>query len=109
MQITCKICDQGQLKQIKRYRLSAPVVFIGYVLLVPSILGVLFSIVTLATFVGLSSAASRGGTDAATGIAGGITVFVGLAFFVSGLLGWLLVMKKQILQCDACGAAVNAA
>jgi hypothetical protein len=24
------------------------------------------------------------------------------------LLGWLLVMKKRVLQCDLCGAVVNA-
>jgi hypothetical protein len=28
--------------------------------------------------------------------------------FVSGLLGWLLVMKKRVLQCGLCGAVVNA-
>jgi hypothetical protein len=27
---------------------------------------------------------------------------------VSGLLGWLLVMRKSVLQCDVCGAVVNA-
>ena len=32
----------------------------------------------------------------------------GVAFFVSGLLGWLLLMKKRVLQCDVCGAVVNA-
>jgi hypothetical protein len=32
----------------------------------------------------------------------------GIAFFVSGLLGWLLVMRKRVLQCDFCGAVVNA-
>lgn len=32
----------------------------------------------------------------------------GTAFFVSGLLGWLLVMKKRVLQCDVCGAIVSA-
>lgn len=106
MEITCKICDQGRLTKTKKYRLSGPVVFIGYVLLVPSILGVLFSIMS---FVEVSSMASGTGPTAASGIAGGITVFIGIAFFVSGLLGWLLVMKKQVLQCGTCGAAVNTA
>ncbi|MGA2219226.1 MAG: hypothetical protein ABSG51_14120 [Terracidiphilus sp.] len=32
----------------------------------------------------------------------------GITFFVSGLLGWLLVMRKRILQCNVCGAVVNA-
>lgn len=35
-------------------------------------------------------------------------VGLGVAFFVSGLLGWLLVMKKSVLQCDCCRAVVNA-
>jgi hypothetical protein len=39
---------------------------------------------------------------------GGLTVAFGIACFVSGLLGWLLVMKKRVLQCSMCGAVVNA-
>jgi hypothetical protein len=108
MQITCKTCDQGQLILRKKYRMSGPVVLIGYILLVPSILGVIISIVS---FVGVSSTPSNGGTDAAavTGLVGGFTLLIGVAFFVSGLVGWLLVMKKKVLQCNVCGAAVNAA
>jgi hypothetical protein len=35
-------------------------------------------------------------------------IVCGIACFVGGLLGWLLVMKKRVLQCDVCGAVVNA-
>lgn len=35
-------------------------------------------------------------------------IVVGVTSFVGGLLGWLLVMKKRVLQCDVCGAVVNA-
>jgi hypothetical protein len=35
-------------------------------------------------------------------------VALGIASFVGGLLGWLLVMRKRVLQCDTCGAIVNA-
>jgi len=35
-------------------------------------------------------------------------VAMGIGFFVGGLLGWLLVMRKRVLQCDFCGAVVNA-
>jgi len=35
-------------------------------------------------------------------------VAMGIASFVGGLLGWLLVMRKHVLQCDVCGAIVNA-
>jgi hypothetical protein len=32
----------------------------------------------------------------------------GIGCFVFGLLGWLLIMKKHVLQCGYCGAVVNA-
>jgi hypothetical protein len=35
-------------------------------------------------------------------------IALGVACFVGGLLGWLLVMRKRVLQCDLCGAVVNA-
>jgi hypothetical protein len=28
--------------------------------------------------------------------------------FVGGIFGWLLVMKKRVLQCSICGAVINA-
>lgn len=43
------------------------------------------------------------------GIIGSLSAIgLGIASFVGGLLGWLLVMKKRVLQCDYCGAVVNA-
>jgi hypothetical protein len=39
---------------------------------------------------------------------GGFAIALGVASFVGGLVGWLLVMKKRVLQCSVCGAIVNA-
>ena len=41
-------------------------------------------------------------------LAGGLALWLGVAFFVAGLLGWLLVMKKRVLQCSVCGAIISA-
>jgi type IV pilus assembly protein PilA len=41
-------------------------------------------------------------------LGGGFAIALGVAAFVGGLLGWLLVMKKRVLQCSACSAVVNA-
>jgi hypothetical protein len=38
--VSCKVCDQGILIHKRIYRMSAPVVAIGYILLVPSLLGI---------------------------------------------------------------------
>lgn len=66
-----------------------------------AILLILFAIAWLAS--------GHGSYDLAmTSSGSGIALFIGIACFVSGLIGWLLVMKKDVLQCDNCGAVVNA-
>ena len=56
------------------------------------------------------TAGNHGTNAAATGaaIVGGFGVFLIIASLVGGLLGWLLVMRKTVLQCDRCGAVVAA-
>jgi hypothetical protein len=41
-------------------------------------------------------------------LGGGFALICGIISFVSGLLGWLLIMKKRVLQCSVCGATVSA-
>jgi hypothetical protein len=41
-------------------------------------------------------------------LGGGAAFTAGVMCFVGGLLGWLLVMRKRVLQCGLCGAVVNA-
>jgi len=114
-QVKCKICDVGVLQRIRKYRMSAIVVVIGYILLIPSVLGVLISAVgffavpaAMRPLPGIFNAAPAQDIGAAGVIAGGIFIFFGLASLVGGLLGWLLVMKKDVLQCGHCGAVVAA-
>lgn len=162
--IRCKTCDQGQLVKTKKYRMSGVVVFIGYVLLVPSVVGMLIGAIMLFTTAsgtgstvasikseaqtklktaGVSPAvtakvldskrlsnadrtsltasqrqtvedvqtemtAGTAGAGIGATIAGGFSVFVLISSLVGGLLGWLLVMKKKVLQCTHCGAVVAA-
>jgi hypothetical protein len=49
-----------------------------------------------------------GTTQLAVLFGSGFAVVLGISSFVAGLLGWLLVMKKRVLQCSLCGAVVNA-
>ena len=171
-EVKCKTCEVGALRKIRKYRMSGIVVLIGYILLIPSVIGVLFSAlgfirmvtlvpaaVTRPISIGQSSAEVRKvlgeptevfdgnakseffwyygpktrqtsysfrddklaqiyspsdrsqtttTTTAASTIASGIFIFFGVVSLVGGLLGWLLVMKKDILQCSHCGAAVAA-
>ncbi len=203
----CKICDRGTLSSKKVYRMSGPAVAIGFILLIPSILGMISCALVLVVSIGsgtiglgkgfLSSRPvqpSQSAFDAsfrhscarsfkqsytrlskvspsnflteaycecalstfketdsetisaqtclqrtedgtlnapsqdmdalysddiplepASGVitvaslfSGVFSIIWGITFFVGGLLGWLLVMKKNVLQCNVCGAVVNA-
>ncbi len=47
-------------------------------------------------------------TNAVHVFGGSFAIALGIACFVGGLLGWLLVMRKRVLKCSVCGAVVNA-
>jgi hypothetical protein len=88
--------------------MSGVVVGIGYILLIPSILGILFSLyMVFAT----ADASTKGHSSAGMAVAGFaelLEIGFGIASLVGGLLGWLLIMKKNVLQCHHCGAVVAA-
>jgi hypothetical protein len=58
--LQCKICDQGALTSKKIFRMSVPVVLIGFILLVPSVLGMIFSALMLLGVFAADGAASVG-------------------------------------------------
>jgi hypothetical protein len=174
--LTCKVCDRGVLVEKKIFRLSTPVVLIGFILLIPSLIGMLIGAMGLigslaatgasatgdavsfstqrdaienmirlrvprrivAAVVALRSdeiddwfnsdhggsgppplvqqeAVKKAQSDLASGIsqfsvaawAGPFSVFIGVASFVGALFGWLLVMRRRVLQCADCGTVVN--
>src|SRR6266446_4201294 len=158
----CRTCGQGTLIARKTFRMSGPVVVIGFILLIPSGLGMLFGVlmrfltsmasmqtstsserdirarlvareipepIIVEVVAGnpvsdaetvpltyqqravvhdaqLSASSEKVGAGAATVIAGGFCVFIIVASFIGGLLGWLLIMRKRVLQCARCGAVV---
>ena len=104
-QIRCKTCDVGTLEHKKKYRLSRIVVAIGYILLMPSVLGMGFSILML---IGTAGAAATDTVGAGAAIVGGVSVFFFIMSLVGGVFGYLLVMKKRVLQCNTCGAVIAA-
>jgi hypothetical protein len=82
--------------------MSGVVVAIGYLLLIPSALGVLLSTISFIT------ATAHGDTSTTASIVSSVFIAFGVASFIGGLFGWLLVMKKEVLQCDHCGATIAA-
>jgi len=162
--IKCKVCEGGELKRKTAYRMSIPVVLIGYIFLIPSIIGMLIGIMglvgtgkasgevatagstqvtadlrsknipepiitaivegkpvasidttgltdqqkTVVESAVMTKQAATIGAGVGTAVAGGLSFGVIVMSFIGGLLGWLLVMKKKILKCNACGSIVAA-
>lgn len=103
--IACQTCERGVLVRKNIHRLSGPAVVIGYIFLIPSILGVAISLLCLAVVV---FAAPLGYSVNIKGLLVTVAFIAGIPSLFAGLLGWLLVMKKHVLRCTVCGATVNA-
>lgn len=115
--ITCKVCDKGSLHLKTVNRFSPPVVVIGWVFVVPSVFGILASIgFGILMLISTAGASAQAGDEATTqagvilggGIGIGGAVCMGITSLVSGLLGYLLIMRKRVLKCDNCGATTTA-
>ena len=96
LKIVCKVCDTGEMVPIDVHRLSGVPVGIGYLILLPSLLSALLGFAT-----GMEN------------LGNGYQVMIAIgwvaASIVSGLLGFLLTMKKSLLRCQRCRACVETA
>jgi hypothetical protein len=161
----CPTCRQGSLVRAKNHRMSTPVVVLGYIFLVPSVIGFILGILGLCysgtagskissgfeqqARAGLAAEAIPAGmideilsnkqvspielaaltpkqrsiveqtkvalpagklgiAGASTAIIGGLFIGVIVISAIGELLGWLLIRKKEVLQCQQCGAVVAA-
>jgi hypothetical protein len=107
--IPCKVCDRGTLLRKAPFRMSVPVVVIGYIILIPSVIGIVSSLVFGALLILMSASAQTSRSAVLFGtLSGGFAMAFAVASFVGGLIGWLLVMRKHTLQCSTCGATIAA-
>lgn len=99
---TCKVCDRGKLVRKKVFRLSGPAVVIGYIMLIPSVVGVALSAAIFFVLARYSE------SDYSPFIGFWIGIYLAVGSFVAGIFGWLLIMKKRVLECSSCSATINA-
>jgi len=96
----CRTCGVGSLHLEKRFRMSTPFVTIGYIL----IQSLVFVIICVIAIFKIADLPSSDGSSLATAM----MFLLAVSGFVSGLLGWLLLMKKKVLSCGHCAAIVPA-
>jgi hypothetical protein len=110
--ISCNFCGRGTMRKRKAYRMSPVVVIIGYIILIPSVVCMIIGAAVFAAgLIGANLNHTQPEvpeTTLALGLLGGSWICYTAGCLVSGLLGWLLVMKKTVLKCSYCGAVVAA-
>ena len=115
--LTCQTCRSGSLSRKHLYRIIDVVVVIGYILLFPSLIGMAVALALTGYVIIFSIVVGAAAKDPQAFAAGGVFAVFTVAFgaaafvscFVSGLVGWLLVMKKTVLRCNLCGMTIDAA
>ena len=117
VQIDCQTCrSRGSMLKTTVPRFSGIVRVIGVILVIPSLLGMFFSVIMLGiTILGAMSSPSAHSDAEVTGkvigfgIMGGFIVFIGICSLVSGLLGYLLLLNRKVFQCQRCGFVLDRA
>ena len=104
IKINCKACDgKESMIPVKISRMSPAVQVIGWIITVPSIIGVVFSFIMFFKF-GFMKGNAFGSM-----LGTGLMLFTGIASLVGGLIGYLLIMTKKVFKCTLCGAVIDRA
>jgi len=116
--LDCGACKKEKaMVATKVSKMSPIVIFIGWILTIPSIFGVLLAVLLFFSSISAGSTVSSQAASAAevtgaaigTGLGIGVSVFIGVTSLIGGLLGYLLIMKKKVYKCGVCGFILDRA
>jgi hypothetical protein len=116
--LDCSGCKSDQtMKPTKVTRFNTVLRLIGWIIVVPSILGVVFGFMTCfatteaadATLTAAQSDAEAAGAAIGAGIAYGIAGFIAAGSLVGGVIGYLLLLKRKVFCCVRCGFILDRA
>lgn len=114
--IDCSACNSERtMEATKISKFNGILRFIGFIIIIPSLLGVLFAVMlffmtgaaTNEVMTAAQSEAQKAGAGLGFILGGGFAVFMGAASLVSGFIGWVLIMKKKVFKCISCGFILN--
>jgi hypothetical protein len=108
MKIQCQVCKtEGSMKHKKVYRFPWFVVFLGWVIALPSI-GMAIMAALGSTILAVSSSSPKihnhGIMLGSSLSAGFVGVFISI---LCGSLGFIFLSKKKILKCEVCQCQVS--
>ena len=107
--LDCSACGATQsMAPAKVSKMSDVVRLIGWLIAAPSILGVLFAVLLFVMgLVGASGAQDEAAAGLGIMASGGTALCIGMSSLISGLIGYLLIMKKKVWKCSQCGYHID--
>lgn len=117
IQLDCNACKTpNSMTRTKVAKFSSVVRFIGQLLLIPSFLGIAFAILVFMSFIFVTiqipnsnNEAEKAGQAIGLGISILFSVTVGIISLVGGLVGWLLLLNRNVYKCQRCGFIIERA
>lgn len=117
LKLDCNACRSVAIMiATKIPRFNGIIRLIGTFLLVPSFLGIGFSVLMIVAYVfflGAGSGSRDPAQDAGFVIGTGIGIIffiaVGAVSFIGGVVGWLLLLDRNVWKCQRCGSIIERA
>lgn len=118
MLLDCSACKNDRtMEPTKVHRFGGFIRLIGYIIVLPSVLGVVLAVIL---FIGGTSATSdvintatsdaeKAGAAIGGAMTFGFAIFLGGASLVGGLVGYLLLISKKVWRCITCGYIIERA
>ncbi len=111
IKLNCSACNsQRSMNATKVRRLSRIVVVIGWILTIPSVLGLLLAVLVFIGGIYFTSSTfdNFGETFPLIDLLiYGSSFYIGISSLVGGLIGYLLIMKKKVFKCSMCGFIID--
>jgi hypothetical protein len=110
LRLDCTACKtQASMEKAKVGKFSNIVRVIGGILLIPSFLGFIFTLLLFTSILMTASELPEAASDAelagrtiGSGIGIFFTLIVGVISLIGGLLGWLLLLNRNVWKCLRC-------
>lgn len=110
IKLDCSACkSEGTMGATKVRRFGPVVVLIGYLIVIPSLLGVAAGAIMFFQSMGssMANAGAHAGADLGAAMGVGMGFVIAAVSLVAGLIGWLLIGKKKVYKCARCGYIIN--
>lgn len=114
--LNCKACESKNSMEPTKVRKMSPIVaFIGWLLTIPSIFGILIALMIFISSMSVGAGSEMQnmsdvdavGTAIGLSIGIGASLLIGISSLIGGLLGYLLIMKKKVYKCEVCGYIID--